>query len=115
MEKPIGKTTYSKTRRTLRAKSLPKSGTTPTHASKRLFPRRGHANTNSGHRSRGSTTFTATGIYFAPVRRSKHSIPKKAERLLSFVPNEQRTRALIYMARRLIVLLICAVTVVFAT
>src|SRR5947207_8620066 len=80
MEKPIGRTICSKTRRTRRDKLLPKNGTIPTRASKPLFQRRGHASINSGRQLRGSTTFTAIGTCSVPVPRSKNSANLKLRR-----------------------------------
>src|SRR5438309_3260410 len=81
-EKQTQKIIYSRTRRTLPAKSLPKNGTGPTRVSEQHFPHRGHANTNSGRQSRGSTTFTVTGISSAPARRWKVSAQKESNRLV---------------------------------
>src|SRR5438270_3837074 len=104
MEKRIGKIICSRARRIARGRSLPKNGTGPTHASKRRFPRPGPANTNSGRRSRGSTTFMAIEICSVPVRRSKNS--KKPESFLRVAANRKR------MLRRILIL-VAGATIVF--
>ena len=60
-------------RRTPRSRSSPINGTGPTRESRPRIRRRGRANPNSGRPSRASTTFTATAISSAPVRRWKRA------------------------------------------
>src|SRR5439155_16562010 len=64
----------SRTRRTPRDKSHPISGPGPTHGNKQPSPHHGRSNTNSGQRSRASTTFMATETSSAPARPWKNSI-----------------------------------------
>src|SRR5260370_26418283 len=71
-ENRIGKTTYSKTRRTLRDKWRRTNGTARIPANKQLSPRRGRANTNSGPPLRASTMSMVIETSFAPARQWKN-------------------------------------------